>query len=121
MDHSNHTPLSAAELTESNLVGAPIYGLDDSKVGSVSHLHDSGSTGKISLGYQPHESWNINAYWTTLYTGSMAALQAPGSLPARCFRRVPQTHFSEVLDSLLRRLGRHRRPLKTLFTSPLLI
>lgn len=46
MDHSNHTPLSAAELTESNLVGAPIYGLDDSKVGSVSHLHDSGSTGK---------------------------------------------------------------------------
>ena len=46
MDHSNHTPLSAAELTESNLVGAPIYGLDDRKVGSVSHLHDSGSTGK---------------------------------------------------------------------------
>ena len=50
MDHSNHTPLSAAELTESNLVGAPIYGLDDRKVGSVSHLHDSGSTGAAVVG-----------------------------------------------------------------------
>ena len=46
MDHSNHTRLSAAEQTESNLVGAPVYGADDSKVGTISHLHNSGSTGK---------------------------------------------------------------------------
>jgi PRC-barrel domain len=39
MDHIAHTPLSAAELTEANLVGAPIYGADDEKVGSISHLH----------------------------------------------------------------------------------
>ena len=39
MDHSTHTPLSAAELTESTLVGATIYGADDYKVGSISHLH----------------------------------------------------------------------------------
>ena len=43
MDHSNHTRLSAAEETESNLVGAPIYGADDSKIGTISHLHNSGS------------------------------------------------------------------------------
>ena len=42
MDHSTHTPLSPAELTESNLVGAPIYGADDEKVGAISHLHHSG-------------------------------------------------------------------------------
>ena len=39
MDHSTHTPLGEAELTEANLVGAPIYGADDEKVGSISHLH----------------------------------------------------------------------------------
>ncbi len=39
MDHSTHTPLRASELTEANLVGAPIYGADDEKVGSISHLH----------------------------------------------------------------------------------
>lgn len=46
MDHSTHTRLGAAEQTESNLVGAPVYGADDSKVGSISHLHNSGSTGQ---------------------------------------------------------------------------
>ena len=44
MDHSKHTPLSAAEMTESNLVGAPIYGSGDEKLGSISHLHGAGST-----------------------------------------------------------------------------
>lgn len=42
MDHSTHTRLTAAELTESNLVDAPIYGADDYKVGSISHLHGAG-------------------------------------------------------------------------------
>lgn len=44
MDHSTHTPLSATELTEENLVGAPIYGADDEKVGSISHLHGNDFT-----------------------------------------------------------------------------
>lgn len=42
MDHSTHPRLSAAELTEANLVDAPIYGADDYKVGSISHLHGVG-------------------------------------------------------------------------------
>lgn len=42
MDHSTHPRLSAAELTEANLVDAPIYGADDYKVGSISHLHGMG-------------------------------------------------------------------------------
>jgi PRC-barrel domain len=42
MDHSTHTRLSAAEQTESNLVGAPIYGADDEKVGTIAHLHGTG-------------------------------------------------------------------------------
>jgi hypothetical protein len=43
MDHSTHTRLSPAELTESTLVGAVIYGADDEKVGTISHLHQSGT------------------------------------------------------------------------------
>jgi len=43
MDHSTHTRLSPAELTESNLVGATIYGADDEKVGKISHLHLEGA------------------------------------------------------------------------------
>jgi hypothetical protein len=49
MDHSTHTPLSAAEQTESNLVGAPIYGMDDEKVGTISHLHMQGSTSQAVI------------------------------------------------------------------------
>ncbi len=42
MDHSAHQPLAPSELTAANLVDAVIYGPDDEKVGSVSHLHGSG-------------------------------------------------------------------------------
>jgi len=42
MDHSMHKRLSAPELTQENLVDAPIYGADDYKVGSISHLHGTG-------------------------------------------------------------------------------
>lgn len=44
MDHSLHKKLSAAELTESNLVDAPIYGAGDYKVGTISHLHGVADT-----------------------------------------------------------------------------
>jgi hypothetical protein len=61
MDHSTHTSLSAPELNEANLVGAPIYGVDDEKVGSISHLHLEGSApqavvdvgGFLGLGSKP--------------------------------------------------------------------
>lgn len=43
MDHRTHSRLSPAELTEANLVGAPIYGADDEKVGTISHLHRGGA------------------------------------------------------------------------------
>ena len=42
MDHSTHKRLSPAELTESNLVNAPIYGAEDETVGTISHLHGAG-------------------------------------------------------------------------------
>lgn len=46
MDHSTHPRLTAAELTESNLVGAPIYGADDEKVGTIAHLHGAGDAAR---------------------------------------------------------------------------
>lgn len=47
MDHSTHQPLTSAELTEPNLMDATIYGPDDEKVGTVSHLHGSGPGGQV--------------------------------------------------------------------------
>ena len=43
MDHALHERLVATELTEENLIDATIYGPDDETVGSVSHLHGSGT------------------------------------------------------------------------------
>ncbi|SHF90031.1 PRC-barrel domain-containing protein [Loktanella atrilutea] len=47
MDHSKHTPLRSDELTEANLDGATIYGPDDSKIGSVAHLHGMGDNAQV--------------------------------------------------------------------------
>ena len=47
MDHTTHERLNVTELTESNLIGAPIYGADDEKIGSVSHLHGSGPAAQV--------------------------------------------------------------------------
>lgn len=41
MDHTNHERLASNELTADILDGATIYGADDEKVGTVSHLHGS--------------------------------------------------------------------------------
>lgn len=41
MDHSTHARLRSDELTPSVLEGATIYGPDDGKIGSVSHMHGS--------------------------------------------------------------------------------
>lgn len=43
MDHTKHKPLDAAELNETNLVGAAIYGPQDEKIGTVAHLHGTGA------------------------------------------------------------------------------
>lgn len=61
MDHSKHTPLTHAELTGANLQDAPIYGVDDSKIGTISHVHGSGAVtdvvidvgGFLGLGAKP--------------------------------------------------------------------
>jgi len=41
MDHTSHVRLTPEELTPSILEGATIYGPDDEKIGSVSHVHGS--------------------------------------------------------------------------------
>ncbi|MFA6153592.1 PRC-barrel domain containing protein [Mesorhizobium sp.] len=41
MDHTNHVRLASNELTADILDGATIYGADDEKIGTVSHLHGS--------------------------------------------------------------------------------
>lgn len=41
MDHTNHVRLASNELTPDILDGATIYGADDEKVGTVSHVHGS--------------------------------------------------------------------------------
>ncbi|NEI73179.1 PRC-barrel domain containing protein [Rhizobium lusitanum] len=45
MDHTNHVRLAATELTPAILEGATIYGADDNKVGTLDHIHGSGTGG----------------------------------------------------------------------------
>lgn len=47
MDHSKHIPLTQQELTEAVLTSAPIYGADDRKLGTISHVHGSGPTTQV--------------------------------------------------------------------------
>ena len=43
MDHSTHTQLVDSDLTENNLLDAVVYGADDVKIGTVSHVHGMGA------------------------------------------------------------------------------
>jgi hypothetical protein len=47
MDHTRHTPLLAAEMNESNLTDAVIYGPMDEKIGTVSQVVGFGSGMKV--------------------------------------------------------------------------
>ena len=47
MDHSTHQPLTVNELVEDSLDDAVIYGPEDEKIGSVSHLHGVGPTAQV--------------------------------------------------------------------------
>ncbi|SEN21680.1 hypothetical protein SAMN04488003_11163 [Loktanella fryxellensis] len=47
MDHSKHIPLRADELTEATIDGAVVYGPDDSKIGTVAHLHGVGANAQV--------------------------------------------------------------------------
>lgn len=49
MDHSKHVRLTAAELTAEILADATIYGPGDEKIGSVAHLHGSGTTAQVVI------------------------------------------------------------------------
>ena len=49
MDHSKHTPLTTAELTQNVLDDATIYGPGDKKIGSVAHVHGSGTTAIVVI------------------------------------------------------------------------
>ncbi len=47
MDHSTHTRLVDSELTEANLLDATVYGADDEKIGTVSHVHGMGAATEV--------------------------------------------------------------------------
>ncbi len=47
MDHATHTPLEVSELTEANLIGATVFGADDEKIGTVSHVHGTGPATQV--------------------------------------------------------------------------
>lgn len=49
MDHSKHIRLTPSELTPEILKGATVYGVDDHKVGTVDHLHQTGSDAKVVI------------------------------------------------------------------------
>ncbi|MCZ8081129.1 MAG: PRC-barrel domain-containing protein [Fuscovulum sp.] len=47
MDHSTHTRLADAELTDDIISDAAVYGRDDEKIGTVSHLHGVGAGSQV--------------------------------------------------------------------------
>lgn len=47
MDHSTHTQLLDGELDEANLLNAVVYGIDDEKIGTVSHVHGIGPATQV--------------------------------------------------------------------------
>lgn len=49
MDHSTHARLGTTELTPANLEGATVYGANDDKVGSVDHVHGSGTAANVVI------------------------------------------------------------------------
>lgn len=49
MDHSKHVRLTSAELTPETLKDATIYGYDDHKVGTVSHIHGAGMGARVVI------------------------------------------------------------------------
>lgn len=48
MDHSDSTVLDARDLTEESLIDAVVYGAEDEKIGTVSHVHEMGSMGSAT-------------------------------------------------------------------------
>jgi hypothetical protein len=47
MDHSTHTRLMDSELNETNLMDAVVYGADDERIGTVSHVHGMGAATQV--------------------------------------------------------------------------
>jgi len=58
MDHTHHVRLAPTELVPDMLEGATIYGPDDEKIGSVSHMHGADQVvidvgGFLGIGAKP--------------------------------------------------------------------
>jgi PRC-barrel domain len=47
MDHSMHTPINTTDLTEANMLDATLYGPEDVKIGTISHVHGNGRDASI--------------------------------------------------------------------------
>lgn len=47
MDHSTHTRLDAVDFTSETLVDAVVYGVNDEKIGTVSHVHGMGEASQV--------------------------------------------------------------------------
>ncbi len=47
MDHSSHALLVDSELNEETLLNAVVYGAEDQKIGTVSHVHGMGATTQV--------------------------------------------------------------------------
>lgn len=49
MDHSKHTPLQPGEIREAVIANVPVYDAEDSKVGTISHVHGTGTVTDVVI------------------------------------------------------------------------
>ena len=47
MDHTQHRALTLSDMNDANLAGAPIYGSQDEKIGTISHVHGAGAITQV--------------------------------------------------------------------------
>lgn len=97
MDHTSHTPLLATELTAEFLQDAPIYGSDDEKIGSVSHVHGIGADLRVVLdvggflGFGTH-TVSLPVQQLTFMRDQLGGIHATTTLTKEQLKAMPEHH-----------------------------
>jgi len=97
MDHSKHERLARSELIPEVIEGATIYGADDHKVGTVSHMHGVGPDSQIIIDVGGFlgigtKSVSVNAHDLDFMRGEDGDVHAVTSWTKDQLKAMPEHH-----------------------------